>query len=108
MVEIIKEAADVQIDDIPTYDTKYTSSVLVNEKEEFENGNIDFAVFTSASTVNGFAQATEGLDYSKVKAVCIGRKTRAAADALGMITYMSEKPTMDSVVAKVSELCQNK
>ena len=107
MIEIMKAAGDIQIDDIPTYDTTYTSSLLINEKEEFENGNIDFAVFTSASTVEGFAQAAKGLDYSKVKAVCIGRKTRAAADALGMITYMSEKPTMDSVVEKVSELCQS-
>ena len=72
---------------------------LMDEKAEFDAGTVDYAVFTSASTVRGFAQAVKGLDFSKVKAVCIGRQTKAAADALGMETYMAEKATMDSVVS---------
>ncbi len=106
LVRIIKEAKNVTIDDIATYDTLYSGSALIDEKQEFEQGNIDYAVFTSASTVKGFVQATEGLDYTKVKAVCIGRQTRKAAQEYGMITYMSEKATMDSVVEKVIELCK--
>ena len=105
LVQILKENRKVTIDDIPTYDTIYAGSALIDEKLEFENDSIDYAVFTSASTVKGFAKATEGLDYTRVHAVCIGRQTKAAADALGMQTEMSEKPTMDSVVAKVAELC---
>ena len=61
--------------------------------------------FTSASTVRGFAEAVKGLDFSKVRAVCIGRQTKAAADALGMQTWMAEKATMDSVLKKVEQLC---
>ena len=106
LVRIIKESKEVMIDDIPIYDTIYAGSPLIDEKREFENGNIDYAVFTSASTVKGFAEATKGLDYTKVHAVCIGRQTKAAADALGMRTEMSEKPTMDSVVDKVAQLCR--
>ena len=105
LVQILKENRKVTIDDIPTYDTIYAGSALIDEKLEFEHDSIDYAVFTSASTVKGFAKATEGLDYTRVHAVCIGRQTKAAADALGMQTEMSEKPTMDSVVAKVAELC---
>lgn len=109
--ELLKELAAVQgieVCDVATYDTVYEKSELIDEKAEFENGTIDYAVFTSASTVKGFAEAVQGLDYSKVKAVCIGRQTKAAADALGMETYMSEKATMDSVVDKVTELCMDK
>ena len=106
LVQILTEKRKAAIDDIPTYDTIYAGSVLIDEKQEFENGSIDYAVFTSASTVKGFAEATKGLDYTKVHAVCIGRQTKAAADALGMRTEMSEKATMDSVVEKVAELCQ--
>ena len=106
LVQILKDSKKVTIDDIATYDTIYAGSALIDEKQEFENGSIDYAVFTSASTVKGFAEATKGLDYAKVHAVCIGRQTKAAADALGMQTEMSEKPTMDSVVEKVAELCQ--
>lgn len=108
-MELIKElnqVPDVTVDDIPTYDTLYETAGIIDEKAEFENGTVDFAVFTSASTVRGFARAVTGLDFSKVKAVCIGRQTEAAAKALGMETFVSEKPTMDSVVARVEELCQ--
>lgn len=106
--ELIRELEHVPrvvIDDISTYDTFYENQTLIDEKAEFEAGTIDYAVFTSASTVRGFAKAVRGLDFSLVKCVCIGRQTREAADALGMQTWMSEKATMDSVLEKVEELC---
>ena len=62
---------------------------------------IDCAVFTSASTVRGFVEATPGPDYTKVTAACIGKQTKAAADAYGMKTYMAERATIDSVVELV-------
>ncbi len=96
------------MDDIPTYDTLYETPGAVDEKAEFDTGTVDYAVFTSASTVRGFEQAVKGIDFSKVKAVCIGRQTKAAADALGMETYMAEKATMDSVVACVEKLCRER
>ena len=96
------------MDDIPTYDTRYETPGAVDEKAEFDAGSVDYAVFTSASTVRGFEQAVKGIDFSKVKAVCIGRQTKAAADALGMETYMAEQATMDSVVSCVEKLCSEK
>ena len=108
--ELIEELQKkgVVVDDIPTYDTLYETPGAVDEKAEFDAGTVDYAVFTSASTVRGFEQAVKGIDFSKVKAVCIGRQTKAAADALGMETYMAEKATMDSVVACVEKLCYEK
>ena len=105
LITELQKVAKVQIDDVPTYRTLYKTSELIDQRAEFEQGKIDFAVFTSASTVRGFAQATKGLDFSLVRAVCIGKQTKQAADELGMRTWMSEKATMDSVLDKVKELC---
>lgn len=96
--------AGALVDDIPTYATRYERSNLIDEKKEFEDGNIDCVVFTSASTVKGFVEGTEGLDYTKVKAACIGKQTKAAADGYGMETYMSEKATIDSLIGLVEQL----
>ncbi len=105
LTRILAEAPGVRIDDVASYHTEYESQGIIDEKAEFEAGNIDYAVFTSASTVRGFARAVEGLDFSRVKAVCIGKQTKAAADALGMETYMADKATMESVVDCVERLC---
>lgn len=106
LIEELKSVPGVAVDDIPTYDTIYENAGVIDERAEFEAGNVDFAVFTSASTVKGFAEAVKGLDFTRVKAVCIGKQTKAAADALGMETYMSEKATMDSLADRVEELCR--
>ena len=98
LVGEIKSRRRVKITDLPTYDTIYESQELVDEKAEFESGHISMAIFTSASTVQGFAETTRGLDYSKVTAACIGRQTKAAADTLGMRTYMAKEATIDALV----------
>ena len=63
-------------------------------------------MFTSASTVRGFAEAAKGLDFSLVRAACIGKQTKAEADALGMKTFVAEKPTLESLVELVIKLKQ--
>ncbi|MGI6094650.1 MAG: uroporphyrinogen-III C-methyltransferase [Lachnospiraceae bacterium] len=103
ILEALKKK-ELVIEDIPTYDTVYEKQDVIDECKEFEEGNIDCAVFTSASTVRGFAEATKGLDYSLVRAACIGKQTKAAADALGMQTYMAQKATIDSLVELVIQL----
>ncbi len=93
-----------EVDDIATYTTVYESSRLIDEKAEFEKGAIHCAVFTSASTVRGFVAGTEGLDYRLVKAACIGKQTKAAADEYGMQTFVSEKATIDSLIDLVCKM----
>ena len=78
---------------------------VIDQKAEFEAGEIACAVFTSASTVRGFAEAVPGLDYTKVKAACIGKQTKAAADRYGMETYMASKATMESLAELVEKIC---
>lgn len=104
LAEGIRSVPGVTVDDVPTYDTIYENQTLINETLEFEQGQIDYAVFTSASTVKGFAGACPDLDFSRVKAVCIGRQTAAAAGEYGMQTWTAARATMDAVVEKLEEL----
>ena len=57
-----------------------------------------YVLFTSASSVEGFVDMAGKKDYNKVKAICIGEQTKAAADKYNMKTYVSEEATIDSMV----------
>ena len=100
------EQTGAKVDDIATYTTCYEKSRLIDEKKEFETGSVDCVVFTSASTVKGFVEGTPGLDYTSVKAECIGKQTKAAADAYGMQTRMAKKATIESLIELVEEMKQ--
>lgn len=104
LIEELKKVENIVIDDIATYDTVLVKSHLIDERKEFAAGNMDYAIFTSASTVKGFAAATEGLDYSTVEAVCIGKQTAAEAEKLGMKTHISKVASIASVAELTEEL----
>ncbi|MDO5335933.1 MAG: uroporphyrinogen-III C-methyltransferase [Eubacteriales bacterium] len=120
LVRILEEQG-VQVTDIATYETVYETSALIDEKKAIENGEIDCVVFTSASTVKGFVAALSGaeysgdpkeallgnrggIDYTKIRAACIGKQTKAAADAYGMQTEMAKAATIDSLVELVADM----
>ncbi|MBU5482661.1 uroporphyrinogen-III C-methyltransferase [Blautia sp. MSJ-19] len=103
LVRILEEHG-AQVADIATYDTTYESSRLIQIGKEIENGSIDCVVFTSASTVKGFVESAGLSDYSGVTAACIGKQTKAAADAYGMQTYMAEKATIDALTDLVIKI----
>lgn len=92
------QEAGIPFDDIPVYDTKEAAS------DSCWDESIDFAAFTSASTVRGFVKQNPSLDYSKVRAVCIGEQTAAAAREKGMEVTISEKATIDSMVKAILEM----
>ena len=104
LIDELNKVSGLVIDDIATYETKLVRSHLIDERKEFQSGGMDYVVFTSASTVRGFAAATEGLDYTNVEAVCIGRQTAAEAEKLGMKTYISKEASIDSVAKLTEEL----
>ena len=64
-----------------------------------ESGDIDLCLFTSASTVRGFAAGAPGADLKKVNAVCIGRQTAAEAERRGMRVWIAERATLPALVA---------
>lgn len=97
LVEEIEKKPRVVLEEIPIYDTLYEKPSLVDERGEFENHPQTMAVFTSASTVKGFLAATQGMDYGKVKALCIGRQTAREAERAGMQIFVADQATMDSL-----------
>ena len=101
LTEELQKAGNVEISDIAIYETRYVSPELIDVRTQIRNGEIDYAVFTSASTVRGFSAVMKDTDMSGFKAICIGRQTRAAAEARGMETRMAEKATLDALVEAV-------
>lgn len=98
------QAAGAEIFDIPTYDTVYARGEIVDEKKLVEDGEIDYCLFTSASTVKGFAEAIGQTDYSKIKAICIGKQTEEQAAKLGMQTWTAAKPSIKELIAKLEKV----
>ena len=89
--------SDVMVEDVAIYEKE-----LVLEKIEIPG--IEYAAFTSSSAVQWFADSVEGVDFSKIKAICIGNSTAAKAKSFGMETHTSENATIDSLVSKIKEL----
>lgn len=94
-------AVRIDVADIPTYETVYTSGGPVDAAACVRNGEIDYAVFTSASTVRGFCVAMQKTDLTGFRAICIGKQTKAAADAYKMKTRMAACATLDALVDEV-------
>lgn len=64
----------------------------------------DFVTFTSASCVEGFVNTMKDLDFTKVRAVCIGCQTAARALDYGMKINVSQEATINSLVEEVVRL----
>lgn len=98
LIEELSKAKNVELVDIPLYETVYETPARIDLAQAIEAGALDMAVFTSASTVRGFAQAAAGADLTGLTAVCIGEQTEQAAQQLGMKTVTAETATVDSLV----------
>ncbi len=98
LIRQLSQKPSLAVEDLAVYDTVYAADDKADAKWEMESGSVDYVLFTSASTVRGFAAVTEGIDYTKVKAVCIGRQTQETAQFYGMQTWTAQKATIDSLV----------
>lgn len=95
--------AGIDYDEVTVYETLYQNPLEDFMEEDLKQ--IDYAVFSSASTVEGFAQAMP-TDFSKITAICIGEMTAEKASALGMRVYVSERATVESLIEKTVEVAQ--
>lgn len=99
LIKEIEKRVSVEIIDLPIYRTIYEEFPQVGDiRGQLERAEIQMAVFTSASTVRGFAQAAAGIDFRQVQAVCIGVQTETAAKELGMKTVTAKAATIDGLV----------
>lgn len=91
--------------DIGIYETIYEVHDVLTEQvmDLFEKHEIDGVTFTSASTVRGFVKAFKDVDFTKIKAVCIGKQTGAEAEKYGMDIVIAKEASMDSMVELIIE-----
>ena len=82
--------------DVATYETVLTRPAILEPLELLDSKT--WAVFTSASTVRGFAAAAGTEDLSQVNALCIGKQTEEQAKQYGMTTKTAAAATMDALV----------
>lgn len=97
--------AGISYSDVTTYRTISTAPCHITDKiaAAFEDGEIDYVTFTSASAVKGFVSTFKGVDLKKVKAVCIGDKTAKEAHLHDMDVSVSKEATADSLAEAVLE-----
>lgn len=88
-----------EVDDVALYETGYFLHPKLKEQISLclLSGEIDAVTFTSASTVKGFVNTLGEMDYSKVKAICIGEQTALEAKQYGMDITISKEATMESL-----------
>lgn len=84
-------------DDVPIYDTILEEDHPFSVTELFQNGEMNTAAFTSASTVEGFVRSVPLEDYGRVEAICIGEQTAAKCQEYGMKTQIAKQADMDSL-----------
>ncbi|MDR0314041.1 MAG: uroporphyrinogen-III C-methyltransferase [Treponema sp.] len=94
----------IAFDDVPIYEKiRDTEKANAAASLIIEN-NIDFVAFTSSSGVEGLAESVAHIDFSKIKAVCIGERTADAAKYFGMNVFISAEATIESMIEKIKEL----
>jgi uroporphyrinogen III methyltransferase/synthase len=103
LVRLLEEAGAV-VDDVATYHTEMVPSALIDVQKEFENHTVDCVAFTSSSTVRGFVKSVPQLDFSQVRAACIGKQTMEEAQRYGMQCEMSEKATIESLIELICRM----
>ncbi len=91
----------IHVTDVPIYETRYVSRDNVDMNKLLKENKINCVTFTSASTVKGLAASCSDVDFTQIKAACIGKQTEAAAAELGMKTYVAEAATMDSLTSLI-------
>lgn len=93
----------IEFTDVALYDTIYQSHNTHAVEKLIDDGQVSCAVFTSASTVRGFAATMQGKDLSLLTAACIGEKTAQAAKEYNMKVMIAKEATIDSVTQMLVE-----
>ena len=100
----LNKAPGAVIWELPLYDTVYEPAGALDLDAELRKHPETLAVFTSASTVRGFAAMAQGLDLTALRAACIGPQTGAVAQALGMEVHTAKCATIDSLIQLVKQM----
>ena len=103
-LEQVLQSAGVEYKAVPLYDTVYTNPDSEEVRRHIEAKEVNWVMFTSASTVHGFVKSMEGLNIDNIRALCIGEQTLKAAKEYGLNCEVSEKATIASMLDRLIEL----
>ena len=96
LTEKLQAVPWAEIQDTAIYETVLTRPPILEPLELLDGRT--WAIFTSASTVRGFAAAAGTEELSQVRALCIGKQTADQAQKYGMNVVVSKAATIDSLV----------
>ncbi len=108
IVDELLKRKNISVTDLPIYKTvsnNYNKKII---NFDFISDENCYVLFTSASSVKGFADIVKPNNLKDVKAFCIGVQTKAAADNYNMKTYVSKEASIDSLVSCVVQTVGNK
>lgn len=105
VIEVLRNNA-IEYQDIPVYNTEYCvdKELVTRIQTGIENEIVDYIMFTSGSCVTAFVSCLTDMDYTKIKAICIGEQTAAMAEKYGMQIQVSKKATIDSMIETLSDV----
>lgn len=90
--------------DVPIYKTIQINDYMDDIKDILVQNKNVFVTFTSASTVEGFCNNANDLDFSNIFGICIGEQTAKKAKEYNLNFVISEKATIDSMIQKLLEV----
>lgn len=101
IISILKEKK-VNISDICVYKTHFINNEKIDIRE------YDYVTFTSISCVEAFLEVNKDVDFSSIKAICIGSKTAYVAKKAGLMVHIAKKATIECMVEKIIEVQNGK
>jgi len=93
-----------QCRDVAVYDTVYLSENPGKMKQVINETKDLLVTFTSASTVEGFINASPDVDLSGITGICIGNQTARMAEKYGIKHHVSDEATIESMIEKIIEV----
>ncbi|MEZ0323733.1 MAG: uroporphyrinogen-III synthase [Hydrogenothermaceae bacterium] len=103
---LTKKPSGVYVDVIPVYKTELNIPSNVEEiRKMFEEGKIDFVIFSSPSTVKGFLKIFESYILKNTKVITIGKTTLNEAVKNGIkVDMIPSKSTFADIVQLIKSV----
>lgn len=96
---------DIEVTDVTAYYLHNADRMSRGENRcpDAEPESADGVFFTSASTVRGFFSLYPLLDFSRIRAFCIGEMTARAAEKCGMQVKTARMATVENLIRSALE-----
>lgn len=105
LVTELQREKDIEVTDVAAYCLHNADQMSRGENRcpDAEPESADGVFFTSASTVRGFFSLYPLLDFSRIRAFCIGEMTARAAEKCGMQVKTARMATVENLIRSALE-----